>query len=139
MNASNGYERPAIAGSGAIACGLAAAASVVSDVVVLARSDTSAERAEGDAREAASKLDGGDPERIAVTSDRAQLADRDLVVEAIVEDLQTKADLLGEIAEATRARTSRRRPRRCGSPRSAASAAAASASSGSTSSTRSRR
>ena len=101
MNASNGYERPAIAGSGAIACGLAAAASVVSEVVLLARSDASAERAEGEARESAAKLEGGDPERIAATTDRAALADRDLVVEAIVEDLQTKADLLGEIAEAT--------------------------------------
>ena len=99
MNGSKGYERPAIAGSGAIACGLAAAASVISDVLVLARSDASAERAESDAREAASKLEDGSPERIVVTSDRAELADRDLVVEAIVEDLQTKADLLGEIAE----------------------------------------
>jgi 3-hydroxybutyryl-CoA dehydrogenase len=99
VNGSNGYERPAIAGSGAIACGLAAAASVVSDVLVLARSDASAERAERDAREGASKLEGGNPERIVAGSDRAQLAGRDLVVEAIVEDLQTKADLLGEIAE----------------------------------------
>jgi 3-hydroxybutyryl-CoA dehydrogenase len=99
VNGSNGYERPAIAGSGAIACGLAAAASVVSDVLLLARSDASAERAESDAREAASKIEGGNAERIAATTDRARLAQRDLVVEAIVEDLQTKADLLAEIAE----------------------------------------
>jgi 3-hydroxybutyryl-CoA dehydrogenase len=99
VNGANGYERPAIVGSGAIACGLAAAASVASDVIVLARSDASAERAGSDAREAASKLDDGNPERIAVTTDRAALADRDLLVEAIVENLQTKADLLGEIAE----------------------------------------
>ena len=99
MNGPNGYERPAIVGSGAIACGLAAAASVASEVLVLARSDASADRARDDAREAAAKLDDGDPERIAVTTDRAALADRDLLVEAIVEDLQTKAGLLGEIAE----------------------------------------
>jgi 3-hydroxybutyryl-CoA dehydrogenase len=96
---ASGYQRPGIAGSGAIACGLAAAASVVGDVVVVARSDASAEWAEGEAREAASKLDDGAPERITVTGDRAALADCDLVVEAIVEDLQTKADLLGEIAK----------------------------------------
>jgi 3-hydroxybutyryl-CoA dehydrogenase len=99
VNGPNGYERPAIAGSGAIACGLAAAASVASEVLVLARSDASADRARDDAREAAAKLDDGDPERIAVTTDRAALADRDLLVEAIVEDLQTKAGLLGEVAE----------------------------------------
>ena len=99
MNDAPGYERPAIAGSGAIACGLAAAASVVGEVVLVARSDASAERAEGDAREAASKLDGGRPETITATADDAALADRDLVAEAIVEDLQTKAELLGGIAE----------------------------------------
>ena len=92
-----GYERTAIAGSGAIACGLAAAASVAGEVLLVARSDASAERAEGDARAAASKLDGGDPTRVSATSDGDALAEHDLVVEAIVEDLQTKADILAGI------------------------------------------
>jgi 3-hydroxybutyryl-CoA dehydrogenase len=95
---AQGYQRPAIAGSGAIACGLAAAASAVGDVVVVARSDGSAERAEQDARAAAERLDGASPERITVSADRSDLEGRDLIVEAIIEDLQAKADLLGEIA-----------------------------------------
>jgi 3-hydroxybutyryl-CoA dehydrogenase len=98
VNDARGYERPGIAGSGAIACGLAAAASVAGEVVLVARSDGSAERAEQDVRGGAEKLDGASAERITVTADRAALADCDLVVEAIVEDLQTKAGMLGEIA-----------------------------------------
>jgi 3-hydroxybutyryl-CoA dehydrogenase len=95
---AQGYQRPAIAGSGAIACGLAAAASVAGEIVLVARSDGSAERAEQDVRAAAERLDGADSGRVTVSADRAALADRDLVVEAIVEDLQTKADLLRETA-----------------------------------------
>jgi 3-hydroxybutyryl-CoA dehydrogenase len=71
----------------------------VGDVVIVARSDASAERAEAEAREAASKLDDGDAARITATSDAGALDGCDLVVEAIVEDLQTKAGLLEEIAK----------------------------------------
>ena len=99
MNHARGYERPGIAGSGAIACGLAAAASVAGEAVLVARSDGSAERAEQDVRGAAEKLDGASPERVTVTADRASLAGCDLIVEAIVEDLQTKAELLGDLAK----------------------------------------
>jgi hypothetical protein len=42
----SGYERPAIAGSGVIACGLAASATAAGKVRLLARSDASAWRAE---------------------------------------------------------------------------------------------
>src|SRR5918995_7518983 len=42
------YERPAIAGSGVIACGLAACASAASRIHLLARSDASAWRAGGE-------------------------------------------------------------------------------------------
>ena len=98
MNGSRGYERPAIAGSGAIACGLAAAASVVGEVVMVARSDGSAERAEQDVAETAGKLDEAAADRVTVTADESALGDRDLVVEAIVEDLQTKGDLLRSVA-----------------------------------------
>jgi 3-hydroxybutyryl-CoA dehydrogenase len=94
---ADSYERPAVAGSGAIACGLAACASALGEVRLLARSDASARRAEGDAREAAAKLDGGDPERVVVTTDVAELAVCDLVVEAIVEDLGAKGELLAEL------------------------------------------
>jgi 3-hydroxybutyryl-CoA dehydrogenase len=96
------YERPAIAGSGTIATGLAACASLASQVLLLARSDASAWRAEEQAQKLASKLDGADAGRIKVTTDAADLADCDLIVEAVVEELGPKADLLrtaGERAE----------------------------------------
>jgi 3-hydroxybutyryl-CoA dehydrogenase len=88
------YERPAIAGSGAIATGLAACASVASDVLLLARSDASAWRAEEQAQKLASKVEGANGGRIKVTTDTADLADRDLIVEAVIEELGPKADLL---------------------------------------------
>ena len=95
-----GYERPAIAGSGVIASGLAASASVGGDVHLLARSDASAWRAEEQAQSLARKLDDGDPSRIRVTTDVDDLVDSDLVIEAIVEDLQTKVEFLASLAVA---------------------------------------
>ncbi len=92
-----GYSRPVIAGSGVIACGLAACASTLGEVRLLARSDESAQRAEDDAREAASKFPEGAPERISATTDSAGLEGSELIVESIVEDLQTKADLLADL------------------------------------------
>ena len=99
MNDS-GYERPAIAGSGVIACGLAASATAAGKVRLLARSDASAWRAEEQAQSAAAKLPDGDPQKVKVTTDAADLVECDLVVEAIVEDLQTKVDLLAELSVA---------------------------------------
>jgi 3-hydroxybutyryl-CoA dehydrogenase len=94
------YERPAIAGSGTIATGLAACASVASRVLLLARSDASAWRAEEQAQKLASKVDGADGGRIKVTTDPAHLADCDLIVEAVVEELGPKVDLLSAVGEA---------------------------------------
>lgn len=93
------YARPAIAGSGAIACGLAATASRVSPVTLLARSDASAWRAEEKAAAACAKLDDADPSRIQVTTDPGDLADRDLIVEAVIEDMEVKAELLAGLVE----------------------------------------
>jgi 3-hydroxybutyryl-CoA dehydrogenase len=92
-----GYERPAVAGSGTIACGLAACASALGDVQLLARSDASAWRAEEVAQAAASKLDDGNPKRIRVTTKPEELVDCDLIVEAIVEDPEAKAKALAEL------------------------------------------
>jgi 3-hydroxybutyryl-CoA dehydrogenase len=104
MTTSNGYERPGIAGSGAIACGLAATASRVSEVRLLARSDASAWRGEEKAQGAAAKLESGSPERIRVTTDPSDLAECDMVVEAVVEDAEAKAELLAKLgAEAPQA------------------------------------
>jgi 3-hydroxybutyryl-CoA dehydrogenase len=94
------YERPAIAGSGTIATGLAACASVASNVLLLARSDASAWRAEEQAHSLSTKVDGGDAKRIKVTTAAGDLGDCDLVVEAVVEELGPKADLLTRVGEA---------------------------------------
>lgn len=94
------YERPGIAGSGAIATGLAACASAASDVVILARSARSATQALERAREAAEKLDGADGARIQATTEATGLAACDLVVEAVREDLELKGEVLGELAAA---------------------------------------
>jgi 3-hydroxybutyryl-CoA dehydrogenase len=94
------YERPGIAGSGAIACGLAACASVASKILLLARSDASAWKAEEQAHSLCAKVDGADAKRIKVTTQVADLASCDVVVEAIVEELQPKVELLAAVAGA---------------------------------------
>jgi 3-hydroxybutyryl-CoA dehydrogenase len=99
VTSANGYERPAVAGSGTIACGLAACASTLGEVWLLARSDTSAWRAEEDAEKAAKKLEGAVAGHIKVTTDAEKLAGCDLVVEAITEDADAKGELLASLAE----------------------------------------
>ncbi|MFL5870222.1 MAG: 3-hydroxyacyl-CoA dehydrogenase family protein [Solirubrobacterales bacterium] len=101
MGGDSGYSRPGIAGSGTIACGVAATVSQVSHVRLLARSDASAWRAEEAAQTEARKLDGGSPDRIKVTTDASDLADCDLIVEAIVEDADVKVELLTGLGEAS--------------------------------------
>jgi 3-hydroxybutyryl-CoA dehydrogenase len=96
---ASGYENPAIAGSGTIACGLAACASTRGEVLLLARSDTSAWRAEETAESLAKKLEGASSARIKVTTDSSKLAGCDLIVEAIAEDAEAKGELLASLAE----------------------------------------
>jgi 3-hydroxybutyryl-CoA dehydrogenase len=93
------YERPAIAGSGTIACGLAACASASSKVVLLARSDASAWRAEERATSLSAKVDDADPRRIKVTTQTTDLESSDLAIEAISEELEPKAELLKTLGE----------------------------------------
>jgi 3-hydroxybutyryl-CoA dehydrogenase len=100
MADSDGYARPAIAGSGTIACGLAASATQLGPVRLLARSDASAWRAEEAAQTQAKKIEGGAPERVKVTTNPADLAESDLVVEAIAEDPEAKGELLNSVATA---------------------------------------
>jgi 3-hydroxybutyryl-CoA dehydrogenase len=100
MGGESGYGRPAVAGSGTIACGVAAAISLVCDVRLLARSDASAWRGEETAQTEARKLEGGVPDRIKVTTQISDLADCDLVIEAIVEDPDAKVELLTALGEA---------------------------------------
>jgi 3-hydroxybutyryl-CoA dehydrogenase len=100
VSVKEGYSTPGVAGSGTIACGLAAAASVVGTVRLLARSDASAWRAEESTQALVAKIEGGVPDRIKVTTETADLADCDLIVEAIAEQLDEKAALLAALGKA---------------------------------------
>ncbi len=79
-------ERLGIVGGGAIACGIARVAAEHGDVVMWARSEESAERAAEKA-----------PDDVTVTTDLEALADSDVVVEAIAEDLDAKATLYAQL------------------------------------------
>ena len=94
------YSSPAVAGSGTIACSLAAAASALGEVRLLARSDVSAWRAEEAVEDLAGKVDGGSAASVRVTTNAGDLAGCDIVVEAIKEDLDEKAELLAALGEA---------------------------------------
>jgi 3-hydroxyacyl-CoA dehydrogenase len=80
-------ERLGIAGSGAIACGLARLAAGRGEVVLWARRDDSA---------AAARAAIGDGVR--VTTDLAELASCTFLVEAVVEDQEVKCRLLSQLA-----------------------------------------
>lgn len=91
-------ERLAIVGSGAIACGLAATAAHHGPVLLLARSQDSAERARQTVERTLARLNAEiDPEHVQVVTDRDALADAEFVVEAVVEDHDIKAALLAEL------------------------------------------
>jgi 3-hydroxybutyryl-CoA dehydrogenase len=88
----------AVAGSGAIACGLAATAAHHGPVLLLARSDASARRARRTVEQTLRKLGAEiDPDHVEVVTEREALADATFVVEAVVEDHDVKARLLGEL------------------------------------------
>lgn len=90
----------AVVGSGAIACGLAATAAHHGPVQLLARSEESAERARATVEKTLERLGAEvDPAHVEIVTDPQQLADEEFVVEAVVEDLEIKAKLLGELNE----------------------------------------
>jgi 3-hydroxybutyryl-CoA dehydrogenase len=91
-------ERLAIVGSGAIACGLAATAAHHGPVLLLARSQDSAERARRTVEQTLARLGAEiDPEHVQIVTDRDALAGAGFVVEAVVEDHDVKAGLLAEL------------------------------------------
>jgi 3-hydroxybutyryl-CoA dehydrogenase len=91
-------KRLAIAGSGAIACGLAATAAHHGPVLLLARSQSSADRARATVEKTLSRLGAEvDPEHVEIVTDPQALAQATFVVEAVVEDHHIKAALLGEL------------------------------------------
>ncbi len=136
MSSNQGYESPGIAGSGAIATGLAAVSTTTADTILLARSEASAWRAEEKVVAACAKIEAAEPSRLRVTTDPADLADCDVIVEAIVEEVEPKGELL-----ARRRGLPQRRPRHhdlVPQHRRIAAAAGADRSSACTSSTRCR-
>jgi 3-hydroxybutyryl-CoA dehydrogenase len=91
-------ERLGIAGSGAIACGLAATAARIGDVLLWARSERSESRAQATVEKLCSKLDGHEHDRITIVRDLDGLGDATFVVEAVIEDHEPKAAVLSELA-----------------------------------------
>ena len=94
-------KRLAIAGSGAIACGLAATAAHHGPVLLLARSTSSAGRARKAVEKTLARLGAEvDPAHVQVVTDPRELAAVTFVVEAVVEDHDVKAGLLAELLHA---------------------------------------
>jgi 3-hydroxybutyryl-CoA dehydrogenase len=91
-------EQLAIVGSGAIACGLASTAAHHGPVLLLARSQSSADRAKATVEKTLSRMEAQvDPQHVQIVTDSGAIADASFVVEAVVEDLDVKRPLLGEL------------------------------------------
>ncbi len=91
-------ERLAIAGSGAIACGLATTAAHHGPVLLLARSARSAERARATVAKTIGRLGPEvDGENVRVVTDREALTEATFVVEAVIEEHDAKATLLADL------------------------------------------
>jgi len=91
-------RRLGIAGSGAIACGLAATAAHHGPVLLLARSEESADRARATVEKTLERLGAEiDPDHVEIVTEPEALAQATFVVEAVVEDHDVKARLLGEL------------------------------------------
>jgi 3-hydroxybutyryl-CoA dehydrogenase len=96
-------ERLAIAGSGTIATGLAALAAAGGDVLVWARSDASAERAERAVARHCEKIAelNGRAERVRIVTELETLSDASFLIEAGSEELECKAPLLAKLGAMT--------------------------------------
>jgi len=91
-------ERLGIAGSGAIACGLAATAARHGEVVLWARSADGARRARESVDRICGRLSGEvNSARIRVETDLEALGDQTFLVETIVEEHEAKAKLLAQL------------------------------------------
>ena len=87
-----------IAGSGEIACGLAATAAHHGPVLLLARSQNSARRARARVEKTLARLGAEvDPEHVQVVTEPRALAQAGFVVEAVVERHEVKARLLAQL------------------------------------------
>jgi 3-hydroxybutyryl-CoA dehydrogenase len=93
-------EQLGIAGSGTIACGLAATAAQHGDVVMWVRSEESAQRAAAHLERTFDRIEEEvHPSRVRVATDPQELAasERTFVVEAITEDAGAKAKVLATL------------------------------------------
>jgi 3-hydroxybutyryl-CoA dehydrogenase len=92
-------ETLAIAGSGTIASGLAAVGATQGDVLLWARTDASAQRAERSVARHCEKIAelNGCAKRVRIVTELEALADASFLVEAVVEDATCKAPLLAQL------------------------------------------
>jgi 3-hydroxybutyryl-CoA dehydrogenase len=97
-------ERLGIAGSGTIACGLAATAAGAGEVLLWARSDESARRAHASIARSCAKQFGGevDPDRVRIVTDLDALSEATFLLEAVIEHHDLKAEVLAELGELSR-------------------------------------
>jgi 3-hydroxybutyryl-CoA dehydrogenase len=79
---------------------LAAVSTTTADTILLARSEASAWRAEEKVVAACAKIDGAEPSRLRVTTDPSDLADCDIVVESVIEEVEPKGEVISTVAEA---------------------------------------
>jgi 3-hydroxybutyryl-CoA dehydrogenase len=92
-------ERLGVAGSGAIACGLAAVAARGGSVVLWARSDASAEKARAKIAKLIERCGWEVADEVEVTTDLARLGEHaTYLVEAIVEEREDKVALIERLA-----------------------------------------
>lgn len=98
---NNPYPTVAIAGNGTIATGLAALACRESGVIMLVRSSEAAERAGLALERTCSRVKEADHDRVRITTAIGDLAPADLVVEAVVEDPEVKAELFRRVGAVT--------------------------------------
>jgi 3-hydroxybutyryl-CoA dehydrogenase len=93
-------EQLGIAGSGAIATGLAVCAARVGEPILWARSEASAERARKQIAKTCERLgDEYDPARVRVVGELAELSQATFLVEAIAESMEAKSELLARLGE----------------------------------------
>ena len=91
-------EQLGIAGSGAIATGLAVSAARVGEPILWARSEESAERARKQIVKICERMgDEYDADRVRIVTDLGDLAEATFLVEAISEDTALKSELLAKL------------------------------------------
>jgi 3-hydroxybutyryl-CoA dehydrogenase len=95
-------ERLGIVGAGTIACGLAVAAAGIGEVLLWARSESSAERARAAVAKGLAKLENVPEDRVTVVTDLDQLREATFLVEAIIEHHGRKSEMLADLGEMAR-------------------------------------